>query len=187
MTRRSGFSEPNNPGVSFPAEGSLAEMTAEFKEELGGEPPSRLGRLLLPVAALAIGAVIGFAARSWLASPSVVVIDGKPSTLHVFRFDPAGALPEPGRGEAVIFKQATISKVVAELNHLPAFPRSGRPCDRGGQYLALTFSYDNGDAQTVNVRPAPCGMVSKHGDERVVADALGSNLYQDLTGLLTSP
>ena len=162
-------------------------MSADLPEDLDDRRTSGLTRLLLPALALAVGAVIGFAGRSWLALPSDVVVDGHPSTLHVFRFDPAGALPEPGRGEAVIFKQATISKVVAELNHLPAFPKSGRPCDKGGSYLALGFSYDNGDTEGVNVYPAPCGMVTKHGDETVVADALGSNLYQDLTGLLASP
>lgn len=56
-----------------------------------------------------------------------------------------------------------------------------------GSYLVLSFSYDNGDDETVLVRPAPCGMVSKHGDEIVIADALGSNLYQDLIGLLAAP
>ena len=73
----------------------------------------------------------------------------------------------------MIFRQETISKVVAELNHLPPFPKSGRTCDMNGSYLALTFSYDNGDAETVHVRPAPCGMVTGHGDEIVIADALG--------------
>ena len=162
-------------------------MTADSREEPGGEPPSRLSRLLLPVVALAVGGLIGFAGRSWLNPPGTVVVDGRPSTLHIFRWDPGGPLPQPGQGEAVIFRQATISKVVAELNHLPAFPKSGRSCDVGGSYLALSFSYDNGDSEGVNVRPAPCGMVSKHGDEIVVADALGSNLYQDLAGLLASP
>jgi hypothetical protein len=115
------------------------------------------------------------------------VVDGHPSTLHVYRWDPGGTLPLPGRGEAVIFRQATISQLVAELNRLPAFPRSGRSCDRSGWYFALSFSYDSGDTETVNVRPAPCGMVTKHGDEIVAADAVGSNLYQDLAGMLTSP
>jgi hypothetical protein len=162
-------------------------MTADSREELGAEPPSRLGRLVLLVVALAVGALIGFEGRSWLAPPSPVVVDGRPSTLHIYRWDPGGPLRLPGQGAAVIFKQETISKVVAELNHLPAFPKTGRSCDPGGSYLGLRFSYDSGDSENVNVRPAPCGMVSIHGDETVVADALGSNLYQDLIGLLTSP
>ena len=83
--------------------------------------------------------------------------------------------------------QAAISKVAAELNGLPAFPKSGRSCEKGGLYLALTFSYDNRDSETVNVRQAPCGMVTKYGDEKVVADALGSTLYKDLAALLPSP
>ena len=185
--RRIGFFKPSNPGISFPADARLGPVSSEVSEDLDDRPTSGLRRLLLPALALAVGAVIGFAGRSWLALPSDVVVDGHPSTLHVYRWDSARALPEPGRGEAVIFKQPTISKVVAELNRLPAFPKSGRPCDKGGSYLALSFSYDNGDTETLNVRPAPCGMVTKHGDETVVADALGSNLYQDLTGLLTSP
>lgn len=162
-------------------------MTADSKEELDGERPSRLSRLLLPIVALAVGGLIGFAGRSWLNPSSPVVVDERPSTLHVYRWDPSGPLPQPGQGEAVIFKQETISKVVAELNHLPAFPKNGRSCDMGGSYLALSFDYNNGDSESVNVRPAPCGMVSKHGDEMAVADALGSNLYQDLTGLLVAP
>ena len=160
-------------------------MSTDFGEEFD-ESRSRLRRLLIPAVALALGAVIGFAGRSWLTVPSDVVVDGHPSTLHVYRWDPGGALPEPGRGEAVIFKQATIAQVVAELNGLPAFPKNGRSCDRSGPYVALSFSYDNGDTESVSVYPAPCGLVTKHGAERVVADALGSTLYQDLEGLLTS-
>jgi hypothetical protein len=162
-------------------------VSGDFTEDVDPGPPSRLRRLLLPALALTVGAVIGFAGRSGLAFPSEVVVDGHPSTLHVYRWDPGGALPQPGRGEAVIFRQATISQVAAELNRLPAFPKSGRSCDRSGSYFALSFSYDNGDTETVNVRPAPCGMVTKHGDEIVAADAVGSNLYQDLVGMLTSP
>ncbi len=160
-------------------------MSTDFGEEFD-ESRSRLRRLLIPAVALALGAVIGFAGRSWLTVPSDVVVDGHPSTLHVYRWDPGGTLPEPGRGEAVIFKQATIAQVVAELNGLPAFPKNGRSCDRSGPYVALSFSYDNGDTESVSVYPAPCGLVTKHGAERVVADALGSTLYQDLEGLLTS-
>jgi hypothetical protein len=162
-------------------------MTLDSTEELGAEPPSRLSRLVLLVVALAVGGLIGFAGRSWLNPPNPVVVDGRPSTLHIYRWDPDGLLPQPGQGAAVIFKQETISRVVAELNHLPAFPKNGRSCDMGGSYLGLSFSYNNGDSESVSVRPAPCGMVSKHGDEIVVADALGSNLYQDLTGLLATP
>jgi hypothetical protein len=160
-------------------------VSADFVDDLHGGP-SGPRRLLVPALALAAGVVIGFAGRSWLAVPSDVVVDGHPSTLHVFRVDPAGTLPEPGRGEAVIFKQTTIARVVAELNNLPPFSKSGRPCDKSGVYFAVSFSYDNGDSETVNVRPPPCGMVTKHGDDQVIADALGSTLYQDLAGLLTS-
>jgi hypothetical protein len=160
-------------------------VSTDFGEEFD-QSRSRLRRLLIPAVALALGAVIGFAGRSWLTVPSDVVVDGHPSTLHVYRWDPGGTLPQPGRGEAVIFKQATISQVVAELNRLPAFPKSGRSCDKDGPYVALSFSYDNGDTESVSVYPAPCGMVTKHGAERVVADALGSTLYHDLEGLLTS-
>jgi hypothetical protein len=150
MTRRSGFSGRNKPGVSFPAEARLGRLSSGFAGDLDDRPRSRLRRLLLPALALTVGAVIGFAGRSWLALPSDVVVDGHPSTLHVYRWDPVGPQPELGRGEAVIFKQATISMVVAELNRLPAFPKSGRSCDKSG-----------------------------------VSEALGSNLYQDLTGMLT--
>jgi hypothetical protein len=142
--------------------------------------------MVLPLLALVIGAVIGFAGRSLLASPSNVVVDGHPSTLHIFRVDPGGTLPQPGQGEAVIFNQTTIARVVTELNSLPAFPKGGRPCDKGGVYLAISFSYDNGDTETVNVRPAPCGTVTKHGDETALADALGSTLSEDLAALLAS-
>jgi hypothetical protein len=161
-------------------------MSGDVSEDLKGGP-SGARRLLVPAVALAVGVVIGLAGRSWLAHPSDVVVDGHPSTLHVYRVDPAGALPQPGRGEVVIFKPTTIARVVSELNNLPAFPRSGRPCDKSGMYFAVSFSYDNGDSETVNVRPAPCGMVSKHGNDEVIGDALGSTLYQDLAGLLTSP
>ena len=162
-------------------------MSSDFSEDSDTGPPLRLRRWLVPALALVIGAAIGVAARSWLAPPTFVVVDGKPSILHVYRWEPEGPLPQPGRGEVVIFKQETISKVAAELNHLPAFPKSGRSCHMNGSYLALSFSYDNGDDETVHVRPAPCGMVSKLGDEIVIADALGSNLYQDLIGLLAAP
>ncbi|MDQ6879785.1 MAG: hypothetical protein M3082_19225 [Candidatus Dormibacteraeota bacterium] len=158
-------------------------MTADISEELDARPTGGLRRVVLPLLALVIGAVIGFGGRSWLASPSDVVVDGHPSTLHVYRFDPTTKASPVG---AVIFNQATISKVAAELNGLPAFPKSGRSCDKDGLYVALTFSYDNGDSATVNVRSAPCGMVTKYGDEKVVADALGSSLYEDLAALLPS-
>ena len=161
-------------------------MSRDFSEDLhaGSSGPRRL---LVPAVALAVGVVIGLAGRSWLALPSDVMVDGHPSTLHVYRVDPAGALPEPGRGEAVIFKQTTIARVVSELNNLPAFPGSGRRCDKSGMYFEVSLSYDNGDSETVNVRPAPCGMVSKHGEDQGIADALGSTLYQDLAGLRPRP
>jgi hypothetical protein len=158
-------------------------MTADISEGLDARPAAGLRRVVPPLLVLVIGAVIGFGGRSWLASPSDVVVDGHPSTLDVYRFDPTTKASPRG---AVIFDQATISKVAAELNGLPAFPRSGRTCEKAGLYVALTFSYDNGDSETVNVRSAPCGMVTKHGDEKVVADALGSRLYGDLAALLPS-
>lgn len=158
-------------------------MTADSSEELDARPAAGLRRVVLPLLFLVIGAVIGFGGRSWLAFPSDVIVDGHPSTLHIYRFDPTAKVSPGG---AVIFNRATISKVAAELNGLPAFPKSGRSCDKGGLYVALTFSYDNGDSETVNVRQAPCGMVTKHGDEKVVADALGSTLYEDLAALLPS-
>jgi hypothetical protein len=161
-------------------------MSEQFTQDLDGGSSSHLRRLLLPALVLALGAVLGFAGRSWLAFPSALVVDGHPTTLHVYQVDPAGALPQPGHGEAVIFKQATIARVVTELNHLPVFPGSRRPCDKSGPFVALSFSYDNGDTLTVDVRPAPCGLVTKYGDETTVADALGSSLYQDISDLLTS-
>jgi hypothetical protein len=136
------------------------------------------------VLAVAIGALLGFAARSWIANPSPVVVDGHPTTLHVYRVDPVGALPQPGHGETVIFKQSTISHLVIELNHLPALAARGRACDKRPVFITLSFSYDNGDTETVNVHPAPCGLVTIHGNETVAADALGSNLYQDVIDLL---
>jgi hypothetical protein len=158
-------------------------MTADTSEELDARPAAGLRRVAPPFLVLVIGAVIGFSGRSWLASPSDVVVDGHPSTLGVYRFDPTTNVSP---AEAVIFNQGTISKVAAELNGLPAFPKSGRSCDKDSVYVALTFSYDNGDSETVNVRSAPCGMVTKYGDEKVVADALGSRLYGDLAALLPS-
>ena len=135
-------------------------MPQEFELEGEAEPPLRPSRLLVPVLALAIGAVLGFAARSWVAVPSPVVVDGHPTTLHVYRVDPVGALSQPGHGEAVIFKQATISHLVNELNGLPAFAPRGRPCDKSAVFVTLSFSYDNGDTESVNVHPAPCGLVT---------------------------
>jgi hypothetical protein len=159
-------------------------VPADFTLDGDAEPPLRLRRLLVPVLALAIGTLLGFAARSWVAIPSPVVVDGHPTTLHIYRVDPVGALSQPGHGEAVIFKQATIARLVTELNRLPASAARGRACDKGAVFVTLSFSYDNGDTETVNVHPAPCGLVTIHGDETVVADALGSNLYQDVIDLL---
>ena len=120
-------------------------MSADFTLDGEAEPPSRLRRLVVPVLALAVGALLGFAVRSWVAIPSTVVVDGHPSTLHVYRVDPVGALSQPGHGEAVIFKQATISRLVTELNNLPTYATRGRPCDKSAVYVTLSFSYDNGE------------------------------------------
>lgn len=160
-------------------------MTADASGDFDVRPTSALRRLVVPAVALVAGVAIGFAGRSSLGLPSDVVVDGHPSTLHVYRFEPAGALPQPGQGEVVIFDQASISYVVAELNRLPAFPKAGRRCNDSGSFFQLTFDYDNGDAE-VNVRPAPCGMVTKHAGQRVVADALDSPLYRELAALLNS-
>src|ERR1700675_4476942 len=98
-------------------------MTADISEELDARPTGGLRRVALPLLALVIGAVIGFGGRSWLASPSDVIVDGPPSPLHVYRFDPTTKASPAG---TVIFNKDTISRVAAELNSLPVFPKSGR-------------------------------------------------------------
>jgi len=139
--------------------------------------------LVLALATLTLGGMLGF----FLASsriPSDVLVPGRPTTLHLYRFDPAGSLPKPGNGETVIFDQLVISRVASEVNRLPSFPTIGRPCDAGLSTYWLSFDYSNGDKITVHVRPSPCGMVTLRGEVTPMADALNSALLNDVTTLL---
>jgi len=135
------------------------------------------------VATLVVGGVIGFLLGSTRA-PSEVLVPGKPTTLHLYRFDPVGSLPKPGNGEVVIFDQHAISRIAAEVNRLPSFPRIGQQCDAGLATYWLSFDYSNGDKLTVEVRPSPCGMVTVRGEDTPRADALNSALLDDVTALL---
>lgn len=139
--------------------------------------------LVLAVATLALGGMLGY----FLASsriPADVLVPGRPSTLHLYRFDPTGGLPKPGNGETVIFDQAAISRIADEVNRLPSYPTIGRPCDAGLSTYWLSFDYSNGDKLTVEVRPSPCGMVTLRGEDTPRADALNSGLLDEVTTLL---
>ena len=83
---------------------------------------------MIAVAALLLGGIVGFFLGS-SRTPNDVLVPGRPTTLHLYRFDPAGSLPKPGSGETVIFDQGAISRIAAEVNRLPSFPRIGRQCD----------------------------------------------------------
>jgi len=135
------------------------------------------------VATLVVGGVIGFLLGSTRA-PSEVLVPGKPTTLHLYRFDPVGSLPKPGNGEVVIFDQHAISRIAAEVNRLPSFPRIGQQCDAGLSTYWLSFDYSNGDKLTVEVRPSPCGMVTVRGEDTPRADALNSALLDDVSTVL---
>ena len=135
---------------------------------------------MLVVAALVVGGAIGFLLGS-TRTPSEVLVPGKPTTLHLYRFDPAGSLPKPGNGEIVIFDQGAISRIAAEVNRLPSFPRIGQQCDARLATYLLSFDYSNGDKLTVEVRPSPCGMVTIRGEDTPRADALDSALLNDVT------
>jgi len=110
-----------------------------------------------------------------------VLVPGRPTTLHLYRFDPAAGLPKPGNGEVVIFDQGAISRIATEVNRLPSFPRIGHPCDARLATYWLSFDYSNGDKLTVEVRPSPCGMVTIRGEDTPRADALDSALLNDVT------
>ena len=140
-------------------------------------------RVVLAVATLALGGLIGFLLGSSRA-PSDVLVPGKPTTLHLYRFDPAGVLPKPGNGETVIFDQQSISRIAAEVNRLPSFPKIGQQCDARLSTYLISFDYSNGDKLTVEVRPSPCGMVTVRGEDTPKADALNSALLDDVTTLL---
>ena len=133
--------------------------------------------LVLP--ALVLGGIVGFLLGSSRTSNDVLV-PGRPTTLHLYRFDPAGSLPKPGSGETVIFDQGAISGIAAEVNRLPSFPRIGRQCDATLSTFLLSFDYSNGDKLTVKVRPSPCGMVTVIGDDTPRADAVDSALLDDV-------
>ena len=133
--------------------------------------------LVLP--ALVLGAIVGFLLGS-SRTPNDVLVAGRPTTLHLYRFEPAGALPQPGNGETVIFDQGAISRIAAEVNRLPTFPRIGRQCEATLSTYLLSFDYSNGDKLTVNVRPSPCGMVTVLGDDTPRADAVDSALLTDV-------
>ena len=134
--------------------------------------------LVLP--ALVLGAIVGFLLGS-SRTPNDVLVPGLPTTLHLYRFEPVGALPQPGNGETVIFDQGAISRIAAEVNRLPSFPRIGRKCDPTLSTYLLSFDYSNGDKVTVDVRPSPCGMVTVLGDDTPRGDATDSALLDDVT------
>jgi hypothetical protein len=138
---------------------------------------------MLVVAALTLGGLIGFVVGSSRATSNVLV-PGTPTTLHLYRFDPPGVLPKPGNGETVIFDQHAISRIAAEVNRLPSFPKIGQQCDARLSTYLISFDYSNGDKLTVEVRPAPCGMVTVRGEDTPRADALDSALLEDVTTLL---
>jgi hypothetical protein len=139
--------------------------------------------LVLAVATLGLGGMLGYFLGS-SRIPADVLVPGGPTTLHLYRFDPAGGLPKPGNGETVIFDQHAISRIADEVNRLPSFPTIGRPCDAGLSTYSLSFDYSNGDKLTVEVRPSPCGMVTLRGEDAPRADALNSALLNDVTTLL---
>ncbi len=139
--------------------------------------------LVLSVATLVLGAMIGFVIGSSRV-PSAQLVPGRPTTLHIYRFDPAGTLPKPGNGEKVIFDEQSISRIAAELNRLPRFPKVGQRCDANLSTYELSFDYSNGDKLTVDIRQSPCGMVTVRGEDTPRADALNSQLLNDVTTLL---
>src|SRR6266851_874708 len=145
-----------------------------------GQPRS----LLIGLASMAVGAWIGFVVGSGQAHP-IVLVSGKPTTLHIYRFD--GNLPKPGNGEKVIFDQALISRFVTEVNQITSFPRFGRQCDSGVVTYELDFDYNNGDRITVDVRSSPCGMVTAPTQETFEGDALNSQLLKDIMGFVGGP
>jgi len=134
--------------------------------------------LVLP--ALVLGGIVGFLLGS-SRTPNDVLVAGRPTTLHLYRFDAAGALPQPGNGETVIFDQSVISRIAAEVNRVPAFPKIGRHCDATLSTYLLSFDYSNGDKVTVDVRPSPCGMVTVLGEDTPRGDAIDSALLNDVT------
>ena len=83
---------------------------------------------MLALAALVLGGIGAFLLGS-SRTPKDALVPGRPTTLHLYRFDPVGVLPKPGDGETVIFDQGAISRIAAEVNRLPSFPRIGRQCD----------------------------------------------------------
>jgi hypothetical protein len=84
----------------------------------------------------------------------------------------------------LIFDQRVISRIAAEVNRLPSFPKIGRQCDARLWTYLLSFDYSNGDKLTVEVRPSPCGMVTVRGEGTPRADAASSALLDDVTTLL---
>jgi len=139
--------------------------------------------VVLAVATLALGGMIGFLLGS-SRIPSDLVVPGRPTTLHLYRFDAAGVLPKPGNGETVIFDQQAISRIAAEVNRLPSFPKIGRQCDARLWTYLLSFDYSNGDKLTVEVRPSPCGLVTLRGEDTPRADGINSALLDDVMTLL---
>jgi len=135
---------------------------------------------VLALSALVLGGIAGFLVGSSRA-PNDVLVPGRPTTLHLYRFDATGTLPKPGNGETVIFDQRAISRIAAEVNRLPPFPKIGRQCVAILSTYLLSFDYSNGDKLTVDVRPSPCGMVTVLGDDTPRADAVDSALLNDVT------
>jgi len=138
---------------------------------------------VLALAALVLGGIGAFLLGS-SRTPNDALVPGRPTTLHLYRFDPAGVLPKPGNGETVIFDQGAISRIAAEVNRLPSFPRIGRQCDPTLSTYLLSFDYSNGDKVSVDVRLSPCGMVTVLGDDTPRGDATDSALLDDVTTLL---
>jgi hypothetical protein len=98
---------------------------------------------VIAAATLVLGGIGGFLLGS-SRTPNDVLVPGRPTTLHLYRFDPVGSLPKPGNGETVIFDQRAISRFAAEVNRLPSFPKIGRQCDPTLSTYLLSFDYSTG-------------------------------------------
>ena len=119
---------------------------------------------------------------------SAGLLRGGAITVLIEQFEEPNYQPPPFLKQSVqINDPAVISKLVRELNALPAFP-GGIYCPQDdGSYFALVFMYADGTSTAVKVAGG-CEEVYVGGSAQPVAWALPSPaLFDTLMGLLAHP
>lgn len=131
------------------------------------------------------GSCAAYVASLTILTPGAQVRDGATSAL-IQQFGGLNDKPPLGLKASVHVSDAVvISKLVHELNFLPAFP-GGIHCPMDdGSYFVLVFTYTDGTDTTVKVEASGCGEVYVGGSTEPAAwTATSPALFDTLRGLL---